>query len=139
MKISLLAISLAVVFASCSVPTLESDSCSDARLSLKKLYSLHFDRGFEKGEDYLSKRGNLITDRLKDEIDGPTGFDYLTQTDDPPKAFRIGKCTETGKDEVSLSVLLFWKDDQRDEQREINASMTRTEGRWAVDRVEKAD
>lgn len=125
--------------AGCSVPTLEPESCSDARGSLKKLYSMHFDRGFEPDDRYREERGEFISDRLKGEIDGQSGFDYLTQTGDPPKAFRIGKCTETGKDAVSFGVLLFWKDEQRDEQREINASMIRNSGGWAVDKVEKAN
>lgn len=130
---------VAVLAAACSVPTLEPESCSEARGSLKKLYSMHFDRGFDPDERYEEERGEYLSDRLKGEMDGQDGFDYLTQTGDPPKAFRIGKCSETGKDAVSFGVLLFWKDDQRDEQREINASMVKSGDRWTVDRVEKAN
>lgn len=138
-KTLLFAVFSTILIAGCSVPTLVPESCTEARGPLKKLYSLHFDRGFEPDDSYKEQRGEFLSDRLKGEIDGQSGFDYLTQTGDPPKAFRIGKCTETGKDVVSFGVLLFWKDDQRDEQREINASMTRRGDGWVVDKVEKAN
>lgn len=124
---------LAIAGLSCSVPNLESASCIQAQASLKKLLSLHFDKGFEGGPRYKKQREEYITDRLKGEIDSKSGFDYLTQTNDPPKAFRIGTCTENGNDEVSLSVLLFWKDDKRDEQREVNIMMKRIAGLWRAD------
>jgi hypothetical protein len=118
---------------SCSVPTLESESCLQAQGSLKKLLSLHFDKGFEGGKEYKEHRSQYITDRLKDEIDARPGFDYLTQTIDPPKAFRIGTCTERGKDVVSLSVLLFWRDEKRSEQREVNIVLKRVGDKWLTD------
>ncbi|HUF03812.1 MAG TPA: hypothetical protein VMM38_06510 [Aridibacter sp.] len=135
-----LAIPLLIVllFAACSVPNLESDSCVEARGELKKLYSLHFDRGREADDSYRKERNRYLTEVLAQRIDDSGEVDYLTQTGDFPKAFRIGKCTETGKDTLSLGVLLFWKDAERDEQREIEASMARTADGWALEKVEKA-
>ncbi|QQS41098.1 MAG: hypothetical protein IPM63_17310 [Acidobacteriota bacterium] len=124
---------------SCSVPNLESESCVDARGELKKLYSLHFDRGRASDEQYRRDRERFLTEDLAQRIDENGEIDYLTQTGDFPKAFRIGKCTETGKDTLSFGVLLFWRDVNRDEQREIEASMEKTDGGWVLDKVEKGE
>ena len=132
-SVILLILILGLIGGACSVPTLESNSCLQAQESLKQLLSVHFDKGFEGGKAYKEHRAEHITDRLKSEIDSRPGFDYLTQTDDPPKAFRIGTCTEKGNDEVSLSVLLFWRDDNRSEQQEVNIDMKRIGGKWLAD------
>lgn len=128
----------ALLFAACSVPNLESDSCTEARSELKKLYSMHFDRGQEADERYRKDRVRFLTEDLARRIDDGGEVDYLTQTGDFPKAFRIGKCTETGKDALSFGILLFWKDEQRDEQKQVDASMAKTAEGWALEKVEKA-
>jgi len=130
-------ISAAALISGCSVPNLEPEACTEARGQLKKLYSLHFGNLGEKSEKYQEQRDGFISQRLKGEIDDREGFDYLTQTSDFPKAFRIGKCSETGQEQLSFGVLLFWKDTQRDEQREIDAQMSKENGRWVVERVKQ--
>lgn len=130
---------VALAFTACSVPSLESESCTEARGDLKRLYSLHFDRGREPDEQYQRDIRQFLTEDLAQRIDEEGEIDYLTQTGDFPKAFRIGKCTETGKDALSFGVLLFWKDANRDEQREIEASMEKTDGGWALEKVERTE
>ncbi|REJ77705.1 MAG: hypothetical protein DWQ47_15150 [Acidobacteria bacterium] len=120
-------------FSTCSVPNLEPKSCIEARGELKKLYSLHFDRGFDPDERYRKDRDEYLSNRLKSSIDAGEE-DYLTQTADHPKAFRIGECGELAE-RVQFEILLFWKDDSRDEQREILVDMVRDESVWKVDRV----
>lgn len=131
-------LSVGLLFTACSVPNLEPESCTEGRGELKKLYSLHFDRGREADEQYKRDRERFLTEDLAQRIDDSGETDYLTQTGDFPKAFRIGKCTETGKDALSFGILLFWRDEQRDEQREIEVSMAKTADGWAVEKVEKA-
>lgn len=135
MRLIFISLLFLAFLSSCSVPTLESTRCLAAQGSLKKLLSLHFDRGFKGNSDYRKLRDKYITERLKGEIDSKKGFDYLTQTSDFPKAFRIGGCTEKGKDDVALGVLLFWKDNKRDEQRSIEVEMKYENGNWLVDKV----
>ena len=130
---------LAIFATACSVPTLESKNCLDAQGSLKKLLSMHFDRGFNGNDAYRKERDGYITERLRGEIDSKKGFDYLTQTTDFPKAFRIGGCTENSENEVILDVLLFWKDDKRSEQRQIDVSMKNVDDKWLVDKVTTVD
>lgn len=131
-------ISATAFVSACSVPNLEPEACTEARGELKKLYSLHFGSATEKDERYQKERDGFISQRLKSEIDDREGFDYLTQTSDFPKAFRIGKCSETGQEQLSFGILLFWKDAQRDEQREIDAQMSRENGQWVVERVQES-
>lgn len=132
---------LGLLFSSCSVPNLESEDCIEARASLKKLYSLHFDKGFARPPEYLEKRSEFLSERFRSEADtaGPGGFDALTQTSDYPKAFRIGKCSEGSGTRVYFGILLFWRDDERNEQRTIEAEMIKTGEGWKLERVNASE
>jgi hypothetical protein len=61
--------------------------------------------------------------------------DYFTASDEYPKAFRVGACRATGTDKSEVQVLLFWKDDQRSEQREVWAEAVKTDGTWMINKV----
>lgn len=137
MRLTLTALALFFVFLSgCSVPNLESAECTSARGQLKKLYSIHFDRGFEPDDDYRKERNEFLTKELRERIDATRDIDLLTRTSDHPKAFRIGSCTESGADTLRFGILLFWKDEERNEQRKIEAVMKRTGNEWDLDSVE---
>ncbi len=125
----------AFLLVSCNVPVLESASCTTARDELKKLYSLHFDQGPEKDEASRKLLERYVSLSLQKDIDRRKGFDYLTQTTDFPKAFRIGECREEGKERLRFGMLLFWKEPGRDEQKAISIEMTNEESRWVVDKV----
>lgn len=62
--------------------------------------------------------------------------DYFTNTDDYPKAFRVGTCDAVTDDKANLQVLLFWKDDTRSEQKEVNVEAVKQSNGWLVNKVE---
>ncbi|MEZ5307352.1 MAG: hypothetical protein R2684_09430 [Pyrinomonadaceae bacterium] len=132
---SLLAIALSLALSSCSQPILEPESCMAARDVVKRLYSIHMDGGVIKDSNSLDRIKPFLSDTLLEQIKGEIGksFDYLTQTENFPKAFRVGGCKVVdGKPE--FSVLLFWKTEEKSTQREIIVSTTKTEG-WVVEKV----
>ncbi len=64
--------------------------------------------------------------------------DELTKTlSDYPKAFRVGKCTlDESKSNADIQVLLFWRDDQRSDQRELRVKVIQEGTNWLVNDIE---
>ena len=129
--------------AACSIPNLEPQSCIDSRTAIREFYSFHFGNGLGFEDEDLDKREQYLTPTFFKHLrypprDIPPGIDPFTRTDhDPPKAFRVGECREIASDKVEYLVLLFWRDDNRTEQREIKVDMVKENERWLVDSVIK--
>lgn len=135
----LLAVCVAGSFAcsNISVPNLEDRSCAEARDSAKRFYSFHFGNSLAPSAEDLKKRESFVTPelyaRLVVRTENPE--DYFTSTSDYPKAFRVGECRVESPERVSLEIVLFWRDDQRSEQKTVNATLVRSEGKWLIDEV----
>jgi hypothetical protein len=124
---------------SCSIPNLEKPECTQAKMQVKKLYSFHFGNDMKPSKENLKLREEYLTAELKQELEKQTETkkDYFTQTDDYPKAFRIGECAVVEADKkVNLQVVLFWRDDKRSEQREVNVEAVKENETWLVNKVE---
>jgi hypothetical protein len=121
----------------CSIPSLESQQCSEARVALKQFYSFHFGNDMSPTKENLSERKPYLTDRLfkslwaADSIPG----DHFTATSNYPKAFRVGECTAASPEKTVFQVILLWHDDTRSEQKEIAVDMVRQGDKWLVDSV----
>ena len=130
---------LILVQASCSVPVLESPECLEARNTVKEFYSFHFDRDMKPSAESLKQREKFLSAGLIKTLSassGETANDYFTRTDDYPKAFRIGGCEIVApQKKVVFGVLLFWKTDAREEQREIKVETVKENDRWLIDAV----
>jgi len=91
----------------------------------------------KSSEENLILRAKFLTDELKRNLvlqaDGKT--DYFTATDDYPKAFRVGSCEVTGENKTVFEVVLFWKDDVRNEQREIKAEIIKQDDKWLINKI----
>lgn len=83
------------------------------------------------------KREQFLTSSLISELAaaGETKRDYFTATEDFPKAFRVGECTLNSDEKVTLQVLLLWRNDDRTQQKEVNAEAVNVDGRWLINRV----
>jgi hypothetical protein len=70
----------------------------------------------------------------------PTAMDPFTNTEEFPKAFRVGECkvVEPGRN-VRFEVLLFWKDDVKSVQKPIFVSLKKENSNWLVDSVSPLD
>lgn len=123
---------------SCSVPNLEKPECAAARQTVKELYSFHFGNDMKFSPENLKQREKFLTADLRrylyEQKEG--GNDYFTQTEDYPKAFRVGTCKIIEPDKrVNFQVLLFWKDENRNEQKEVNVEIVRRNDEWLVNKV----
>lgn len=126
-------------FTGCSIPNLESQDCTEARNTVKELYSYHFGNEMKFTKENLKPLEKFLTDDLKKQLESQpeSAVDYFTATDDYPKAFRLGKCSDVEPDKkVIMQVLLFWKTETRSEQKEIQVEVVKQNNNWLVGKVE---
>ena len=138
-KIMLLAFCIfSFSFFACSVPNLEKSECAAARQTVKEFYSVHFGNDMKPSPENLRASEKFLTPELKEKLKnaGEGANDYFTATEDYPKAFRVGGCQVTEPNEKAVfGVLLFWKDENRNEQREIKVETVKQNDKWLVSNV----
>jgi hypothetical protein len=124
---------------SCSIPSLEEPECTQARDVVREFYSLHFANGTDISREN-SKARDILTPRLIQDLQASSAevdpFTLVNRSANPPKAFRVAGCvvTEPNKS-VSFTLLLFWKDDVKSEQREIGVVAEKQNDKWLIDGV----
>jgi len=126
------------LFASaCSVPNLEKPECIAARQTVREFYSYHFGNQMKPSKENLREREKFLSDELNRELSAQpeTEKDYFTATNDYPKAFRIGECQAIADNKTVFQVVFFWKDDVRNEQREIKVEAIKETGKWLINRI----
>ncbi len=136
----------AFVLGGCSIPSLESRACADARVTAKQFYSLHLTNDMRPSTEYRDLRRRFLTRETAGwlEEDQFQTVDMFTgvQNDDPrgyPNAFKIGRCTGADSapdDNVFLQVQLYWHQERREGkdtlQSERTLEMTRINGAWLI-------
>ena len=85
----------------------------------------------------LKARERFLTPEFAARLAGSQeGTDpFTTGTSDIPKAFRAGECRIVSQDRTAFEVVLYWKDDERTEERKINVEMAKRGDTWLVDKV----
>jgi hypothetical protein len=128
---------LLVLLAGCSIPNLESASCIESRNSLREFYSYHFGNSMTFSIDDLKAREKFLTPKFAERLRGTKeGTDpFTTGTTDIPKTFRAAECREVAPERTSFDVMLYWKNDERTEERKINVEMVKHGDAWLVDNV----
>ena len=136
-----LLLTVCCLLASCSQPILESEQCIAARGQIKKFYSYHFGNDMKPTRENLIERKEYLSENLFERLNSSNEkkVDYFTQTSDYPKAFRIGKCESSTPNETIFEVLLFWRTNETNIQKELNTELTNKNGRWVINDVAKRD
>lgn len=131
---------LVIANGSCSVPSLETAGCVDARESVKRFYSIHFGNDMHPSLEGLEMRKSFLTPELIRELSGSipgTATDYFTATDDPPKAFRVGGCTLTTPETADLQIVLLWRSDTTSRQSEVHVTAIKSGEAWLINKVSR--
>lgn len=121
----------------CSIPNLEKPECTEARNTVREFYSFHFGNEMQFTKENLELRKRFLTHEFFDKLNGGAqSIDPFTNTADLPKAFRVGECNviEPGK-RTDFQVLLFWKTNERSEQRSVHAEAVKIDDKWLIDNV----
>ena len=136
-KVALFIAVICVFATSCSVPTLENSDCRKARNAAKAFYSFHFGNDFKFTKENLKKREKFLSKELKQNLEKleESNKDYFTQTDDYPKAFRVGKCEISDSKTIKLEIVFFWSNETRKEQDEIFIEMKKVSENWLINKV----
>lgn len=138
LKIVSIFLILLCFFPACSVPNLEKPECRESRDVVKKFYSFHFGNDLLPNAENLKAREKFLSPKLYDELknQSETKRDYFTQTDDYPKAFRVGGCEIVSDKQTVFEVLLFWKTETRSEQRAVKVETVKQNETWLIEKVE---
>ncbi len=90
-------------------------------------------------KENLKLREKFFSNELKQKLASQpeSATDYFTATDDYPKAFRLGSCEmlEPNK-KVNMQIVLFWKTETRNEQREVQVEVIKENDNWLINKVE---
>lgn len=124
----------------CTVPSLESPACTESKNAVREFYSYHFGNEMKFSADgFLKQREKFLTPEFAKTIAAsPEGTDpFTTASDDIPKAFRVGECRELSPERTESNVLLFWRTDDRTEQREIKVEAVDRNDTWLVNKVSR--
>ncbi len=123
---------------SCSVPNLEDADCTAARGAVRDFYSYHFGSEMRFTPENLREREKFLTGELLNNLRAIplSDQDPFTLTSDLPKAFRVGGCRVIEPNhKVSFGVLLFWRTENRSEQREIHVEAVKQNDNWLVNKI----
>ena len=122
---------------SCSIPNLEKPQCTAARDAVKRFYSFHFGSDMSSSPENLKAREVFLTSELVTALSASTETkkDYFTATDNYPKAFRVGACSSGSDDKTTLQVLLLWRDDTKNEQKEVHVEAVKVGEEWLINKV----
>ena len=125
--------------AGCSIPNLETPACTESKNAVREFYSYHFGNEMKFTADGLKLREKFLSREFAASLAGSKeGTDpFTTGTDDIPKAFRVGECREISPEQTESTVLLFWRDDDRTEQREIKVEAVDRNDTWVVNKVSR--
>jgi hypothetical protein len=123
----------------CSIPNLESPACTESKNAVREFYSYHFGNEMQFSADGLKRREKFLSPEFAATVAGSKeGSDpFTTGSDDIPKAFRVGECREISPERTESNVQLFWRSDERTEQREIKVEAVDKNDTWLVNKVSR--
>ena len=135
-SLQLILFSITFAVASCSLPSLEKPECTEARDAVKQLYSFHFGNDMHPTQENLKARERFLTaDLYKSLVGSAASEDYFTKSEAPPKTFKIAKCEAPQSDKVRIQVQLYWRDDSKTTQKEVNVDAVKTGDAWLINKI----
>ena len=120
----------------CSIPNLEKPQCTAGRDVVRRFYSFHFGNDMHPTDDNLKARQRFLTGDLYKSLSGSAGSkDYFTASDEFPKTFKMGKCELPQSDKANVQVQIYWRDDTKTVQKEVNVEAIEKGGSWLINKV----
>ena len=121
----------------CSIPNLESPECVEARDSARQFYSFHFGNDMRPGTDNFKARERYLTPRYFASLATypEKGADPFTLTTEYPRTFKLAECKAASPTDIDLKIQIYWRDDTKTEQQEVQANFVKQDGKWLLDGV----
>jgi hypothetical protein len=138
-RFSLCAFLLTLGTGACSIPNLESPACAESKNAVREFYSFHFGNEMKFSAEGLKAREKFLTPEFASKLTGSSeGTDpFTTNSDDIPRAFRVGECRELSPERTESNVLLFWRNDERTEQRIVRVEAVDKNDTWLMNSVSR--
>jgi hypothetical protein len=124
--------------AACSIPSLEKPECTQARDSVKQFYSWYLATDADERSSHPEIYGKFISSTFPLDRGSNWETDPYLLTNNFPKTFRVGTCKVTDSEHLELQVLLLWRDDTRNEQREVHVETVKVGDKWLINNVAEA-
>jgi hypothetical protein len=125
----------ALCIGSCSLPSLESGECSQARDTVKQFYSWYL--GTETGEK--DKHPEIFNKYVSSEFlvghGKSSGNDPYFLSPTFPKTFKIGVCKQIDAQKVDMQVQLYWRDDAKTVQKEVHVETVKASDKWLINKI----
>ena len=120
-----------------SIPNLEPPECSESSGVVKEFYSYHFGNEMKFSPENLKAREKFLTAEFVKSLQNlQTENDvFTTNSNDLPKAFRLGKCEVVSPEKTNFEIVLFWRDDTRSEQRSIRTEVVKQGDKWLINKI----
>ena len=135
-SLRLIVIAITFVMTGCSLPSLEKPECMQARDAVKQFYSFHFGNDMHPTAENLKARERYLTSELFGTLSvSAWSRDYFTASDEFPKTFKIGKCEAPQPDKANVQVQLYWRDDTKTVQKEVNVEAVNRNDAWLINKV----
>jgi hypothetical protein len=130
-------LSFTFLLSACSIPNLEQPECTEARLAVKEFYSFHFGNEMKFSAENLKKREKFLTPEFLKSLQSSISENdvFTTNSLDLPKAFRLGSCKVIEPTKTDFEVVLFWRDDNRSEQKTIHVIAEKLQGKWLINGI----
>lgn len=130
-------VNFALCISSCSIPNLEPAECVEARDSARQFYSFHFGNEMRPGADNFKARERYLTPRYFASLAAypETVRDPFTLTTEYPRTFKLAECKAASPSSIDLKIQLYWRDDLKTEQQEVQANFVKQDGKWLLDGV----
>ncbi len=127
----------ALFITSCSIPNLEPLECVEARDSARQFYSFHFGNEMRPSADNFKARERYLTPRYFASLASypENGADPFTLTTDYPRTFKLAECKAASPTDIDLKIQIYWRDDLKTEQQEVQANFVKQDGKWLLDGV----
>ena len=84
----------------------------------------------------LKARERYLTSDLYKALSASAGSkDYFTASDEFPKTFKMGKCELPQTDRANVQVQIYWRDDTKTVQKEVNVEAVNQKDTWLINKV----
>jgi hypothetical protein len=120
-----------------SIPNLDEPECDSSRSIVKKFYSYHFGNDMIFSQDNLKEREKFFTPEFYQSLQNlQTENDvFTTNSNDLPRAFRLGDCKVLESTKTNVEILLLWRDDTNSKQKIINAEVVKKGDNWLINKI----
>jgi hypothetical protein len=119
------------------MPTLDTPECEASRLVAKQFYSYHFGNEMKFSQENLKQREKFLTPEFYKSLQNVQSENdvFTTNSDDLPRAFKLGGCKVLEPNKTDVEIQLFWKDTERIEQKNIHTEVVKQGDKWLINKV----